>query len=116
MRTATLALLGLLMSGGMAMAATGTSSAAGATGSGTRMTGPAGAATGTTRFASEAEAAKACGASNVVWANTSTKVYHLAGDKYFGHTKHGAWMCMGTAKAEGFHQSGVKSAQANTKG
>lgn len=61
------------------------------------------------RFASEGEAAQSCGASNVVWANTSTKAYHLAGDQYFGHTKHGAFMCKTTATAGGFHLAGHKS-------
>jgi len=61
------------------------------------------------KFASEGEAAQSCGAANVVWANTSTKAFHLAGDQYFGHTKHGAFMCKTTATAGGFHLAGHKS-------
>ncbi len=64
------------------------------------------------RFTSEASATRACGANNVVWANTGTKVYHLSGDKYFGNTKHGSYMCLGAAKASGFHAPG----QAASKG
>lgn len=63
---------------------------------------------GVGKFASESQAAQACGASNVVWANTSTKVFHVQGDQYFGHTKHGAFMCKTTATAGGFHLSGQK--------
>lgn len=105
MRTTTLALLGLMMTGSAAFAARGTSTQASSQ--------PAG--TAANHFASQTDASKACGGSNVVWANTRSKAYHLEGDKYFGHTKHGAWMCMGTAKAEGFHQAGMKSAS-NSKG
>ena len=63
---------------------------------------------GAGKFASESQAAQTCGASNVVWANTSTKVFHVQGDQYFGHTKHGAFMCKTTATAGGFHLSGQK--------
>lgn len=61
-----------------------------------------------TKYPSESQAAQACGASNVVWANTSTKALHAPGDQYFGHTKHGAFMCKSTATAAGFHMSGQK--------
>lgn len=73
----------------------------------------AGAATGTAagRYTTEAAATKACGASNVVWANTGTKAYHLSGDKFFGNTKRGAYMCMANAKAGGFHQAGQSAAR-----
>lgn len=99
MRIAALAFSALLVTGGAAFAATGTAATA-----------TPGTAAGGRTFASQSEAARSCGASSVVWANTRSKAYHLEGDKYFGHTKHGAWMCMGTAKADGFHQAGMKSA------
>lgn len=82
-------------------AATGTAPAS-TTHHGTASTG------GVTKYASESQAAQACGASNVVWANTSTKALHAPGDQYFGHTKHGAFMCKNTATAAGFHMSGQK--------
>ena len=46
----------------------------------------------------------------VVWENTSTKVYHLSGDKYYGNTKHGAYVCQSTADGAGYHASGQKGA------
>jgi hypothetical protein len=44
---------------------------------------------------SDIDAAKAAGK---VWCNTSTKVYHVAGDKYYGTTKHGKFMTTDEAK------------------
>jgi hypothetical protein len=130
MRTIHFALIALLMSGGTAVAATSTASTGTAAGTNGAMHGTAGgsgaaainrtdgnavAPTGTHgRFTTEADAAQSCGGSNVVWANTRSRAYHLSGDKYFGHTKHGSWMCMGTAKAEGFHQAGMTSASNRT--
>ena len=97
-----LPILALSLGGGAALAATATT--------GTQANGPAtsrGATTvGSGKFSTESEAAKACGSSNVVWANTSTKVFHVQGDQYYGHTKHGAFMCKSTAAAAGFHQAG----------
>ncbi len=83
----------------------------GPSGSASSMTGTT---TGTTagRYPTEAAASKACGASNVVWANTRTKAYHLSGSKFFGNTKHGAFMCVATAKAGGFHQAGQSARNA----
>ena len=59
----------------------------------------------------DAPAAKAhCPADTVVWANTSSKTYHLAGTKYYGKTKKGAYMCQKEADAGGYHVQKHKAA------
>jgi hypothetical protein len=42
-----------------------------------------------------------CGSDPVVWVNLDTKVWHVAGDKYYGNTKHGAYMCRTVAGKSG---------------
>ena len=61
-------------------------------------------------YTTEADAKSHCGTDTVVWANTGhSHVYHLSGDKYYGHTHHGAYMCMKDAVAAGYHAPGSKS-------
>jgi hypothetical protein len=55
------------------------------------------------RYKTEAEAKQACGSDSVVWANTSSKVLHASGDKYYGHTKRGAYVCQTVAQNAGYH-------------
>jgi uncharacterized iron-regulated membrane protein len=39
----------------------------------------------------------------VVWINTETKVYHMAGTTYYGKTKHGKYACASDATKMGAH-------------
>lgn len=56
-----------------------------------------------------AQTMPSCPGDTVVWENTSTKVYHESGDKYFGKTKKGAYACKADADKAGFHLAGSKS-------
>ncbi len=48
-------------------------------------------------------AKSACGVSPVVWRAHDSKVFHLASSRYFGKTKHGAYVCQKAAEAKGLH-------------
>lgn len=41
----------------------------------------------------------------MVWVNTNTKIYHSAGSKYYGNTKHGKWMTESEARKAGYKGS-----------
>lgn len=49
-----------------------------------------------------------CGTRAPVWANERTKVYHVQGDPYYGHTKHGGYICEQDAVRAGYHASRSK--------
>ena len=52
-------------------------------------------------FHSEQEAKQHCPHDQVVWVNTKTGVYHLRGERWYGATKDGAYVCRKEADAEG---------------
>lgn len=57
-----------------------------------------------TQYKTEAEAKGHCAAGDiVVWVNTSSKVYHYAGNPDYGKTKRGGYECEKDATASGFH-------------
>jgi hypothetical protein len=45
------------------------------------------------QFADEASAKARCPSDTVVWVNLPSKIYHFAGTRSYGTTKHGAYMC-----------------------
>jgi hypothetical protein len=62
---------------------------------------------GTDQFSSEGAAKTHCPSDAVVWVNLGgSKAYHTAGTKYYGKTKHGAYMCQREADQGGFHAGG----------
>jgi len=54
------------------------------------------------QFASEAQAAARCPSDTVVWANLDSKIYHFSGNRSYGNTKKGAYMCEKDTTAAGF--------------
>jgi hypothetical protein len=42
-----------------------------------------------------------CPGDVIVWVNTRSGVYHFAGERYYGSTKNGKFMCEKEARAEG---------------
>jgi hypothetical protein len=62
---------------------------------------PAANPTGAGQFASEGEAKARCPSDTVVWVNTKSHIYHLAGTPSYGTTKRGAYMCEADANAAG---------------
>ncbi len=45
-----------------------------------------------------------CPGDAVVWVNLRSKGYHMQGDKFFGHTKRGKFLCKKAADAAGDHE------------
>src|SRR5215475_6560177 len=57
--------------------------------------------TGANQYQTEAQARFRCGTGTVVWANTDSKIYHFSGNKAYGKTKTGAYMCEQDATTQG---------------
>jgi hypothetical protein len=68
------------------------------------------------QFSSESAAKAHCPSDTIVWANLAgSKAYHTSGDRYFGKTKHGAYMCLKDADQAGFHAAGSRASKTATK-
>ncbi len=62
------------------------------------------------QFTSEQAAKSHCPGDSVVWVNLSgSKAYHTKGNRYYGKTKHGAFMCQKEADQSGFHAAGRRA-------
>jgi hypothetical protein len=61
----------------------------------------AGMPAGAGQFTTEAQAKSHCPGDTVVWANLDSKVYHFSGNKSYGNTKSGAYMCEKDTTATG---------------
>jgi hypothetical protein len=57
--------------------------------------------TGANQFATETLAKAHCPSDIVVWANLDSKIYHFAGNRSYGTTKDGAYMCEKDATTQG---------------
>jgi len=53
------------------------------------------------QFPTEVDAAKHCPNDTVVWLNLPTMVWHIKGQRWYGNTKHGAYVCAKEAAAGG---------------
>jgi hypothetical protein len=61
---------------------------------------------GSEKFSTASAAAQHCPSDVVVWATFSkSRAYHLSSSKYYGKTKHGAFVCEKDAVAAGYHAS-----------
>jgi hypothetical protein len=57
-------------------------------------------------FSTTAAAAEHCPGGIVMWSTLSkSHSFHVSSSRYFGKTKHGAYVCEGDALTAGFHQA-----------
>jgi hypothetical protein len=56
-------------------------------------------------FDTEEAAQKHCPADTVVWLNTNSGIYHLKGERWYGRTKYGSYVCKKEADAAGYRET-----------
>jgi hypothetical protein len=56
---------------------------------------------GANEFSTETQAKARCPTDTVVWVTLTSKIYHFSGTRFYGNTKHGAYMCERDAGAAG---------------
>jgi hypothetical protein len=56
---------------------------------------------GANQFSTELQAKARCPVDTVVWVNLNSKIYHFTGNKDYGTTKEGAYMCEKDAMTQG---------------
>jgi hypothetical protein len=44
-------------------------------------------------YATQAEAQRHCPTDTIVWLNIPTRIYHMQGERWYGRTKSGAYVC-----------------------
>jgi len=52
-------------------------------------------------FTTEPQAQQHCPSDTVVWLNLPTKIWHYKGERWYGRTKNGAFVCLKEAAASG---------------
>jgi len=67
------------------------------------------------RFHTDAEAKAHCPTDVVVWATKEGQTYHTHGERLFGKTKLGAFMCKKDAEAAGLHAPRLRAPAAGTQ-
>lgn len=53
------------------------------------------------QYLTEAEAQQHCPKRTIVWLNLPTMIWHYKGQRWYGNTKHGAYVCEKEAVASG---------------
>lgn len=56
-------------------------------------------------FDTETAAQKHCPKDVVVWLNTRSGVYHLKGERWYGNTEYGAYVCEQDADTAGYRET-----------
>lgn len=73
-------------------------------------------ALGSGQFSTEQAAKAHCPSDTIVWANLSgSKAYHTSADRYYGKTRHGAYMCQKEADQAGYHSAGSRARKTAAK-